>query len=70
VRNKQKQAFIQVSQMAALSLNLIVETAPSERVVWTWHLTLDFNGCLREVRCTALRRLLQVRKNAASAMAA
>jgi hypothetical protein len=46
--------------------DLIPGPARNERIVWVWHLIWDFNGCFREIRCTASKGLLQVRKNAAS----
>ncbi len=37
-------------------------------MVWIWHLISDFNGCFGDVRCIAAINLLQVRRNAASAI--
>lgn len=39
----------------------------SEWVAYIWHLISDFNGCFGDVRCIAVKNLLQVRGNAASA---
>jgi hypothetical protein len=48
----------------------IVGPARSERLVWIWLLISGFNGGFGYVRCIAVKNLLHLRANAASAIAA